>query len=1175
MSEFHIELKRARLQKGLSREDLASKLQCDPRTIARWENNASRPNYQSIRYICEFFDKTQEELGLLDLNGNAPEGEGLSEKSEGEIEDEPARREQLEEVPGTADFCGRIEECAQLSSWITDERCQVVAILGMGGMGKTMLAARLVQLVAEDFSVLFWRSLKNTPPLADVLQKCLHFLSPQSAFAMPTTIDEQISLLIQYLRDQRCLLVLDNLETLFQPGEHVGIYRPGFEDYAQFIRRLGETTHKSCLLLTSREKPVELVELEGTNNRVRAKRLSGLSQAEGRELLKSRALDGEAEQWQALVKEYAGNPLALKLAASVIHDLFSDEIAFFLQQNEFIFSSIDGLLHQHFHRLTEQERELIYWLAIAREALSLDQLRANLLVAPPRGAVISALDSLSRRSLIETDQQRCFSLQPVILEYATNDLVARANKEFQALDLYPDQPLVPTSWKQFAFLQAQSSDYIRETQKLLILTPLAEQLVLNGRASLRQQLIKVLERQRANPLNSYLAANVLHLFLHLELDIQELDCSEQAIRQAYLQNVQLPGVTFSQARFQDTTFTNIFGVILSLAINASGTLLAAGTGNGEIWLYDVARGVPINTYEGHSDGVWALSFNPDGTRLASGSDDGTARIWNTTTGVTLHVFTAHTNRVRAVAFSPDGALLATGSNDRQIHLWDSTTYQLTRTLTGHKSWIWSLAWHPAGTHLASASTDHTLRLWDHTAATDPVVLAGHTDRIRAVAFHPTGDLLASVSDDQTLRVWSFQDHQCLHVLAGHTNRVWSVAFSRDGTTLATGSEDCSVALWDHANGKRLHQLPHHTHGVRSVTFGRDGLLASGADDQTIRIYDSTTGNSLKTFHGYPKRVWCLSLIPASGLLLSASEDQKVRLWDMQKGQTVKTIPLADQRVRASAVSTTAPLFASVGEEQVAHLWNYQTGTHVRQFQGHSNWVRAVALSPDGTRVATGSEDNTAAIWDVQSGRCLHVLTGHSNWVRAVAFGPGGTILATGSDDCTIRLWETASGHEQTLLEGHHNPIRALLFHPTRPLLFSGSEDHTITLWNTTTSHQQKKLTGHSAAILSLDLDPSGNWLASCSDDLSIRLWNIANDTVRTIPQAHTNRIRSVAYNLDGSLLASCSDDGTIKLWDLATLTCQRVLVNKLPYEDMNIIGATGLTKVQENSLRILGALGTN
>src|SRR5207302_9274763 len=173
-------------------------------------------------------------------------------------------------------FYGREGELALLSRWVVEERCRVVSVLGMGGIGKSALAARVMHRVARHFEVVIWRSLRDAPGCSALLEECLQVLAPQPLRDVPASLEGRLSLLMEHLHDQRALLVLDNLETLLVEGEGTGRMRPGYEGYGQLLRRVGETAHQSCLLLTSREKPSELVPLEGSHKPVRALRLAGL-----------------------------------------------------------------------------------------------------------------------------------------------------------------------------------------------------------------------------------------------------------------------------------------------------------------------------------------------------------------------------------------------------------------------------------------------------------------------------------------------------------------------------------------------------------------------------------------------------------------------------------------------------------------------------------------------------------------------------------------------------------------------------------------------------------------------------------------------------------------------------------------------------------------------------------
>src|SRR5207253_2727958 len=139
---------------------------------------------------------------------------------------------------------------------------RLVAILGMGGIGKTSLATRLAQEVAPDFECVYWRSLRDAPPVSDWLAGAIGFLSDQQV--VPAVAEsERLTALLQLLRERRCLLVLDNSETLFEPGQREGRYRTGMAGYGRLLQAVGEAAHQSCVVQTSREAPPELAVLAG------------------------------------------------------------------------------------------------------------------------------------------------------------------------------------------------------------------------------------------------------------------------------------------------------------------------------------------------------------------------------------------------------------------------------------------------------------------------------------------------------------------------------------------------------------------------------------------------------------------------------------------------------------------------------------------------------------------------------------------------------------------------------------------------------------------------------------------------------------------------------------------------------------------------------------------------
>jgi hypothetical protein len=320
---------------------------------------------------------------------------------------EPAlgHRVDWDDALDVSNFYGREYELVQLAQWTVEERCRVISILGIGGIGKSALAVKLMHHVAEHFHVVIWRSLRDAPSCESLLDECLAVLAPSSLHIEPQSLERRLRLLLDYLRQERVLLVLDNLETLLEEGQQTGQMRPGYEAYTYVFQRLAETEHQSCLVLTSREKPGMLRALEGQRAAVRALRVNWLDHIACMHLLAEKDLVGDETARGQLIEAYTGNPLALKIVTQTIVELFGGDIAAFLEQGEMLFGGIRDLLREQYSRLAELEQTLLRWFAILREPVSLKELRAVLSTPESAGELLDALDGLSRRSLVEPGRE--------------------------------------------------------------------------------------------------------------------------------------------------------------------------------------------------------------------------------------------------------------------------------------------------------------------------------------------------------------------------------------------------------------------------------------------------------------------------------------------------------------------------------------------------------------------------------------------------------------------------------------------------------------------------------------------------------------------------------------------------------------------------------------------------
>jgi WD40 repeat protein len=1078
------------------------------------------------------------------------------------------KRQDLKEAICVSVFYGRIEEIAKLEQWVLEDRCRVVALLGMGGIGKTSLAVKLATQIQDRFEYVRWISLRDAPPVETVLAQAIQFVSDEQEIDLPESIGERISRLLFYLRSSRCLLILDNAESILCSGSRAGQYQEGYEGYGELLKRVGETPHNSCLLLTSREKPKDLVPLEGKGLLVRSLPLNGLKATDGEKIFKIKGVSGAIAELETLVDRYAGNALALKIVATTIQDVFDGSVSEFLKHNTVVFGDIHELLEQQFERLIDLEQAIVYWLAINREPVALSELRSDFVTPVAQAKFIEAVESLSRRSLIEKTEA-LFTLQPVVMEYVTERLVTQVCLEIcsEKIDFF----------NSYALMKAQGKDYVKDTQIRLILKPVSDRLlsILRTKKSLEKQLNKIrVTLQERSPLEpGYAAGNILNLFCHLETDLSGYDFSHLCVWQADLQKVKLHDVNFQNADLAKSSFAETFGGVLSVAFSPDGKLLAMGDSNGEIRLYQVADGKPVLTCQAHTNWVTSLAFSPDGSTLASGSVDYQVKLWEIATGQCLQTLEGHENEVWSVAWSPDGNILASGSDDSSIRLWSVRNGKCLKIFHGHTNYVLSTVFSPDGKMLASGSADNTIRLWNINTGECFKTFEEHCDSIRSITFSPGGQTLASGSEDRTVKLWDLGSGECLKTFQGHVNGVWSVAFNPQGNLLVSGSHDQTIKLWNVSSGECLQTFQGHSSWVSSVAFSPQGdLLASGSRDQTVKLWSVSMGFCCKTFQGYTNQTLSVAFCPDGQTVASGSQNSEIRLWNVSTGQTLKIFQGHRAAVQSVAWSPDRQKLASGSHDSSVRLWDVGTGQTLKTCQGHGAAIWSIAWSPDSQMLASSSEDRTIKLWDVSTGQALRTFQGHHAAIWSVAFSPCGRMLASGALDQTLKLWDIDTGKCLKTLEGHISWVWSVAFSPCGRMLASTSSDQTLRLWNVSTGECKRILRVDKGWLQLVAFSPDSQTLASSSQDCTLKLWDVSTgECLKTLP-GHTGWIWSVAWSQDNQTLASGSEDETIRLWDRKTGECVKILRAEKLYERMNITGITGLTQVIVTTLKVLGAV---
>jgi len=305
------------------------------------------------------------------------------------------------------------------------------------------------------------------------------------------------------------------------------------------------------------------------------------------------------------------------------------------------------------------------------------------------------------------------------------------------------------------------------------------------------------------------------------------------------------------------------------------------------------------------------------------------------------------------------------------------------------------------------------------------------------------------------------------------------------------------------------------------------------------------GGTIYTYHGHSDRVRAVAWSPDGSCIASAGADQTLQIWDISTGNHICTCLGHADAVSALAWSPDGRRIASASNDKTVQVWDADNGQKIFAYTSHSDWVNAVGWSPDGKRIASAGIDKTVHIWDATTGRHIYTYRGHSDWVRAVAWSPDGSHIASASDDQAVHVWDAERPPGMLQLRnplavnayrGHSDRVNAVAWSPDGKRIASASHDQTVQLWDAT-RNLIYTYRGHSSAVFALAWSPDGKHIASGSGDGNkdgmdncVRLWDTTTGDTIYIYHGERDAVHTVAWSPDGTRLVSASRGSTVQVW---------------------------------------------
>ena len=554
---------------------------------------------------------------------------------------------------------------------------------------------------------------------------------------------------------------------------------------------------------------------------------------------------------------------------------------------------------------------------------------------------------------------------------------------------------------------------------------------------------------------------------------------------------------------------------------------------------------------GHTKEVLSVCITPNGKLVASGSVDKTVKVWEARTGALKHTLDKHTGAVTSVALTPDGNTLVSGSQDKTVRIWDLDKRLSIHTLFGHTEPVRSVAISNDGLTVVSGSEDNTIRMWNSISGKLIREFQGHTETVKAVSISSDGKVIASGSKDKTVRIWDSKTLVCSGIINERIGEIQSIAMTPDGKTIAISGHGLEYPPPYGPSQRALKIFNVETLMVRksigelydeqfSICLTPDGkTLAGGGNHKKIQLWDVETGELKCSLKGHLKIIRSIAMSADGRIIVSSSheENNNIRIWNTEKYKSDSALEQSFFRdiTFDHELSPDGRLIALGDYKRNVNIRNVKTGALEITLEGHSGNYPSFAFSADGNTIITcndNTNDKTVRFWDVKTGTAKLIFQWPENSDETMGIDPAAPVsvclsanektLVVGSLDGAVRLWDITSGKLLKALYGHQSTVCRVAISSDEKAIVSGHLDGKITIWPQDSEGEAIILKKHTNMITSLSISTDNKMLVSSSIDNSIRLWDLLSGKILATLPCYA-AVKSVRFNLGNSQLHIADD----------------------------------------------------